>query len=101
MDLEILILHTLKNKFVDIDVVKTSIRNLYPYINLNEIDSFHNYLMTNRNTFSINSHKWTQYYKIQSHYKDGIGSEGAIDYMSSFDMYCQINCLYKAGNYYY
>ena len=100
MDLETLIMDTLNNnKFVDIDAVKRSIRNLYPSINLDELDKFHNYLMDNREDINIKAHKWSQYYKIESHYRNG--GRAAIDYVSSFDMYCQINGLYKSGNYYY
>jgi hypothetical protein len=102
MDLETLIIDTLKdNKFVDIDDVKRSIRNLYQSINLDELDRFHNYLRDNCKHINIKEHNWTQYYKIESHYRNGLGSHAAIDYVSTFDLYCQINCLYKNGNYYY
>jgi hypothetical protein len=102
MDLELLIIDTLKdNKFVDIDEVKLSIRNLYPFINLDELDKFHIYLRDNHNDINIKEHNWSQYYKIESHYRNGLGSLDAIDYVSTFDLYCQINCLYKSGNYYY
>ena len=102
MDLELLILDTLKNnKFVDVGEVKRSIRSLYPSINIDELDKFHNYLIDNRDDINIKEHKWSQYYKIESHYRNGNSSSAAIDYVSTFDMYCQINSLYKDGNYYY
>jgi hypothetical protein len=102
MELELLILDTLNNnKFVDVGEVKKSIRSLYPSINLDELDKFHNYLMDNRDNINIKDHKWSQYYKIESHYRNGIGSLATINYLSSVDMYCQINGLYKEGNYYY
>jgi hypothetical protein len=102
MDLETLIMDTLhNNKFVDIDDVKRSIRNLYQSVDLDELDRFHNYLTNNCKNINIKEHNWTQYYKIESHYRNGLGSVNAIDYLSTFDMYCQINGLYKNGNYYY
>ena len=102
MDLDVLILDTLNNnKFVDIDDVKKSIRSLYPSINLDELDKFHKYLTDNCEVINIKDHKWSQYYKIHSHYKDGVGTRVAIEYVSTFDLYCQMNGLYKLGNYYY
>jgi hypothetical protein len=101
MDLEILINDTLiNNKFVDIDDVRHSISKLYPDFNIDQLDTFNTYIITN-NLIDCKKHKWSQYFKIQSHYKDGIGSLDAIEYMSTFDLYCQMNGLYKFGNYYY
>ena len=72
-----------------------------PSIDIDELDKFHNYLIDNRDDINIKEHKCSQYYKIESHYRNGNGSSAAIDYVSTFDMYCQINSLYKDGNYYY
>jgi hypothetical protein len=101
MDLEVLIIDTLNNTFVDIYEVKNSISSLYPSIKLDELDKFHSYLKDNSKDIHIKEHKWSQYYKIESHYMNGLGTRAAIDYVSTFDLYCQINGLYKSGNYYY
>ena len=101
MDLEILIIDTLKNNTsVDVEDVRHSIGNLYPDFKIDELDTFHNYIINN-NLVDCKKNKWSQYYKIQSHYKDGKGTHAAIDYVSTFDLYCQMNGLYKSDNYYY
>ena len=100
MDLDILIADTLnRNTTVNIEDVRLSIRNLYPDFNLDDLDSFHKYLLNNIQSFKDN--KWSQYYKIMSHYKDGRGTYATVNYVSTFDLYCQMNSLYKSGNYYY
>jgi hypothetical protein len=101
MDLEILINDTLQhNKYVDVDDVRRSIRDLYPDFNLVELDTFYNYVINN-NLDNCKFQKWAQYYKIHSHYKNGRGTLTTIEYVSAFDLYCQINGLYKSDNYYY
>jgi hypothetical protein len=101
MDLEILINDTLKKDTpVDVNDVRQSIRNLYPCFNLEQLDTFHYYIIRN-NLGDCKDQRWSQYFKIQSHYKDGKGTLETIEYVSTFDLYCQMNSLYKFGNYYY